>query len=140
MNNYNYPVWVNPYAYNQQMTAVQNNQMPYQQQQTQVMPNAPVQGTYQTNVRMVDGIEGVKSAPMAPNSSELFVDKTAPLIWYARTDGAGFKTEILPYPVTNDAQKAENDQMKEVYERLERLEAQANAKSDNASNRSKKSE
>ena len=38
---------------------------------------------------------------MAPNSSALLLDETAPIVWFVQTDGAGYKTakpfSIAPY-------------------------------------------
>lgn len=36
---------------------------------------------------------------MSPNSSMLVLDETAPIIWYAQTDGAGYLT-VTPFDIT----------------------------------------
>lgn len=147
MNN-NYQYWQNPFAYNAQMNNAQMNQIqwnPSQINQNQtVAPANTSQGLTQTTVRTVNGRDGAVSAPMAPNSSELFVDETASLIWYVRTDSAGFKCEVLSYPIANNTSEASDYALdsfqKSIEKRITRLEELANAKSDNANNRSKKSD
>lgn len=49
----------------------------------------------------VTGRGGVEALQMAPDSQVLLLDDTAPLVWLAKTDGAGYKTatpfSIAPY-------------------------------------------
>ncbi len=35
---------------------------------------------------------------MGPNSSALLLDKTAPIVWYAQTDGTGYLT-VTPFDI-----------------------------------------
>lgn len=97
----------------------------------------------QTTVRTVAGRDGALSAIMAPNSSEIFVDETAPIFWYVKTDSAGFKNEVTPYDVNKGMLNLETnksgveDLLKKV---LMKLEEFSNAKSDNANAKSKKSD
>ena len=44
----------------------------------------------------VNGKAGAESFRMAPNSSALLLDTTGSIIWFARTDGAGYLT-VTPY-------------------------------------------
>lgn len=69
----------------------------------------------------VNGENGAQAFQMAPNSSALLLDETAPIVWFVQTDGAGYKTakpfSIAPYqpqpPVDINALEA----------RIKRLEA-----------------
>ena len=49
----------------------------------------------------VNGQAGAKNFRMAPNSSALLLDETAPILWCAQTDGAGYLSvtpfDILPH-------------------------------------------
>lgn len=49
----------------------------------------------------VNGENGAQAFQMAPNSSALLLDETAPIVWLVQTDGAGYKTakpfSISPY-------------------------------------------
>ena len=49
----------------------------------------------------VNGENGAQAFQMAPNSSALLLDETAPIVWFVQTDGAGYKTakpfSIAPY-------------------------------------------
>lgn len=72
----------------------------------------------------VNGENGAQAFQMAPNSSALLLDETAPIVWFVQTDGAGYKTakpfSISPYqpqpPVDINALEA----------RIKRLEAMIN--------------
>ena len=72
----------------------------------------------------VNGENGAQAFQMAPNSSALLLDETAPIVWFVQTDGAGYKTakpfSIAPYqpqpPVDVHALEA----------RIKRLEAMIN--------------
>lgn len=46
----------------------------------------------------VNGEAGAQCLRMAPNSNALLLDDTAPLVWLAQTDGAGYKT-VTPYSI-----------------------------------------
>lgn len=72
----------------------------------------------------VNGENGARTFRMAPDSQCLLLDDTAPIIWLAQTDGAGYPTltpySITPYqPEQPSAQQANSD----LEERLTRLEA-----------------
>jgi hypothetical protein len=47
-------------------------------------------------VIQVNGEAGAKNIRMSPNSSCLLLDNSAPIIWLATTDGAGYLT-VTPY-------------------------------------------
>ena len=52
----------------------------------------------------VHGREGANAFRMGPNSSILLLDENDPIVWLAKTDGAGYKTvtpfRIAPYEET----------------------------------------
>ena len=90
-----------------------------------------------TEVITVKGENGANAFPMLPDSKAIFVDETAPLIWFAETDGAGYKT-LFPFTIS-PYEPAKPVDMNEILERLTRLEAKVNAesnvaKSNNAEN------
>lgn len=74
----------NPYMDRLNSMTRQNSMMPVQQE-----------------IVRVNGKEGAEAYRMAPNSSVLLLDETAPLVWCKMTDGAGYPTmtayEITPY-------------------------------------------
>lgn len=47
----------------------------------------------------VNGENGARSLQMAPNSDALLLDNTAPIVWLAQTDGAGYMS-LTPYDVS----------------------------------------
>ena len=57
------------------------------------------QPALQYAVTKVHGREGMEKLPMAPNSQGLFLDETQAVIWFAQTDGGGYKT-LTPYSIT----------------------------------------
>ena len=118
MNNYPYynPYFqqgYNPTGYNMNMPSIQK-----------------------TTVKTVSGKEGVYAFPMAPDSSDMFLDENNPVLWIAKTDSAGMKT-VTPYTITKYEEKTE---VSAFEERLKKVEDMLNAKPDSASTRSKKSE
>ena len=46
----------------------------------------------------VNGEAGAKNFRMAANSSALLLDETAPIVWYAQTDGTGYLT-VTPFDI-----------------------------------------
>ena len=75
----------------------------------------------------VTGENGARAFQMAPNSSVLLLDDTAPIVWVAQTDGAGYKT-VTPYSITPYQPEPAID-VKTLDERIRRLEEIVNAKS-----------
>jgi hypothetical protein len=62
--------------------------MPYNGlQQPQSALNAP-----RYEIIRVNGKGGVDALQMAPNSSVIVMDETAPMVWLISSDGAGYKT------------------------------------------------
>ena len=77
----------------------------------------------------VNGRPGAEAFQMAPNSSVLLLDETAPIIWLKMTDGAGYPT-LTPYTITPYQPEPDVD-VKTLAERIERLEGIINGESDN---------
>ena len=55
---------------------------------------------------------------MMPNSQALLLDDTAPLVWLAQTDGAGYKT-VTPYEIKPYEKK---DPLMSLEQRISRIE------------------
>ena len=77
-----------------------------------------------TEIIHVNGENGAMALQMMPNSQSLLLDDTAPLVWLAQTDGAGYKT-VTPYKITPYQAKQPVD-IKGLEERLDRIERMMN--------------
>ena len=77
-----------------------------------------------TEIIHVNGENGAMALQMLPNSQALLLDDTAPLVWLAQTDGAGYKT-VTPYDITPHEKKDPVD-IKSIEERLDRIERMMN--------------
>ena len=87
-------------------------------------PNTP----RRTEIIHVNGENGAQAFQMLPNSQALLLDDTAPIIWLAQTDGAGYKT-VSPYTITPYQPEPEIS-LKDIDERLKKIEeVMYNAKS-----------
>ena len=103
-----------------------NQQNMFQQSQMpQSMMYAP-----RYEVIKVKGQAGARNIRMAPNSNVLLLDQTAPLVWYAQTDGTGYLT-VTPFDVIpHQAQPQVN--INDLSERVSKLqEAIANVQQSN---------
>jgi len=69
----------------------------------------------------VNGRQGAEAYQMMPNSSVLLLDETAPIVWLAQTDGAGYKT-LTAYDVKPHVPEKPVD-VKTLEERIAKLEA-----------------
>ena len=85
----------------------------------------------------VNGKPGAEAYQMAPNSSALLLDESAPLVWLAQTDGAGYKT-LSPYTITPYQPEPPVD-TKSLLQRVERLEGLINDKPNSSGSRKQKS-
>ena len=98
------------------------------------IPNSQngLQRQIQGDILRVSGINGVNALNLAPNTSVLALDETAPIVWLVSADGAGYKTPT-PYDITphKDQQAAMQSNFEE---RLTRLEQIVNEQSDFKSN------
>ena len=86
----------------------------------------------------VNGRNGGEMYSMAPNSEALLLDTSAPIVWLAQTDGAGYKT-LTPYTITPYKPEPEID-VKSLNDRLTRLEGLIHDKSNNPAVKKSKSE
>lgn len=68
----------------------------------------------------VNGEAGANNFRMAPNSSALLLDESAPIVWFAQTDGGGYLT-ITPFDITPHQQKPPVD-LNNLLERVNKLE------------------
>ena len=85
----------------------------------------------------VNGRNGAEAFNLPPNSSVMLLDETAPIVWLAQTDGAGYKT-LTPYSIT-PYQAQQPVDLNSLEERIKRLEEKVNEQSDVTSVKSKKS-
>lgn len=82
----------------------------------------------QQEIIRVNGRNGAMSIQMAPSSSVLVLDETAPLVWLCQTDGAGYLT-VTPFDIAPH-QEAPQVSVNDLSARLARLEEIINGKSD----------
>lgn len=90
--------------------------------------------TQKQEVIHVNGEAGANAFSMGPNCSALLLDDTAPIVWLAVTDGAAYKT-LTPYDIS--PHKTQASQMSSLEERIAKLEAIVNDKSDTAGTKQK---
>lgn len=86
-------------------------------------------------VTRVNGRNGAEMYQLAPNSSILMLDETAPIVWLKVTDGAGYAT-LSPYNITPYEPEKPID-VHSLEERISKLEEALNGKSDNISTQQK---
>ena len=110
-----------------------NPQNPYFQQPFNTMgqPQSYTQMPRKTEIIHVNGQNGAQAFQMLPNSQALLLDDTAPLIWLAQTDGAGYKT-VTPYTIAPYQPEPEIN-LKDIDERLKKIEEVMYAKSNASS-------
>lgn len=106
MYNYGMPSPVmqgyNPYSYQNGAMQRVNNNLPHYE------------------IIRVNGKPGVDAFQMGPNSSVILVDETAPIVWFVRTDGAGYK-EAKPFDISLHTEKPPVD-VNDLFDRITRLE------------------
>ena len=90
-------------------------------------PSYPSPAPRRSEIIHVNGQNGAQAFQMLPNSQALLLDDTAPIIWLAQTDGAGYKT-ITPYSIAPYQPEPEIT-VKDLDARLKRIEEVLNAKS-----------
>lgn len=108
-----------------------NNYNPYQQFQAQ-----PSYSGQRQELVKVNGKPGAEAYQMMPNSSALLLDESAPIVWLAQTDGAGYKT-VTPYTITPYQPEPPID-TKDLLQRIEKLEVIINDKSNTTGSKSEK--
>lgn len=84
----------------------------------------------------VNGEMGAKAFRMGANSSALLLDDTAPIVWLAQTDGAGYLS-VTPFKI-EEVKPEPPKEWKDFDERLKRIEEMLNAQS-NTNKTTKKS-
>jgi hypothetical protein len=90
-----------------------------------------------SEITKVNGENGARAYQLAPNSSALLLDESAPIVWLVQSDGAGYKT-VAPYSIT-PYQPAPAVDVGNLENRVKRLEDMLNDKSDTTGNASKHS-
>lgn len=68
----------------------------------------------------VNGRNGAEAYQLAPNSSILLLDESAPIVWVKMTDGAGYPT-LTPYDISPH-QSTEQLNFSSLEERISKLE------------------
>lgn len=74
----------NPYSYGNYSMPTYNSYMPTNQAR---------------KIMRVNGENGAKAIQLQPNEEILALDETAPILWLAQADGAGYKS-LIPYSIT----------------------------------------
>ena len=112
---FNNPYFTNPYMQNQ-------------------MPQQPV--LPQQQVVQVNGKASVDTIRLAPNSSVLVLDTSAPLVWLCVSDGVG-RVSSVPYTISEykeetpqNALQGVTERFKAIEERITAMEAKLNDESD----------
>lgn len=95
---------------------------PYQRLRQMEQGNLP-----HCEIVRVNGRNGAEAYRMAPNSSCLLLDETAPLVWLCQSDGAGYHT-VTPYRIEAYTPEPEPD-IRDIYDRLRRLEERIHGQS-----------
>ena len=88
------------------------------------MPQIPQTYQHQQQIVKVNGRNGAETYQMPPNSSALLLDESAPIVWLAQTDGAGYKT-LTAYDITLH-QDAPPVDTQDLLQRVMRLEEKLN--------------
>ena len=88
----------------------------------------------------VNGKNGAEAFQLAPNSSVLLLDETAPVVWLKTTDGAGYPT-LSSYDIAPSLtpEQREQNRYDTLEKRISDLEALLNDKSNIGSIKSKRS-
>lgn len=119
---------------------IYNNQQPYYPQPFNPMGQTmgqPQTVARKTEIIHVNGENGARALQMMPNSQALLLDDTAPIVWLAQTDGAGYKT-VTPYTIAPYQPEPEIN-LKDLDERLKKLEEVMNNAKSNATSSKKHS-
>ena len=102
------------------------------------LPQQPYMPAQRYEVIKVNGEGGANAFQMAPNSSVLLLDESAPIVWLKTTDGAGYPT-LTPYSITPFVKQEPEDLYKGLSERVAKLEEIIN-ESHNATAKQKRNE
>lgn len=104
-------------------------QQPYFPQQNFTQYPQPIK---KTEIIHVNGENGARAFQMLPNSQALLLDDTAPLVWLAQTDGAGYKT-VTPYSIAPYQPEPELN-IKDIDLRLKKIEEMIDHAKSNSTN------
>jgi hypothetical protein len=107
-----------------------NNSYGYPGYNTYNNPMGMGQSLLRSEIIKVNGENGARAYQLAPNSSALLLDESAPIVWLVQSDGAGYKT-VTPYSIAPYQQEPPVD-VKSLENRIRRLEDMLNAKSNNS--------
>ena len=109
--------------------------LPYNNQLSQLLLQQSFQPQMgqQTRVPEVTGRPGAEAYQLAPESSVLLLDNTAPIVWLVKTDGAGYKS-LVPYDIKIHEEEKPADHFKELEDRISKLEEAINVKQSNTAN------
>lgn len=101
---------------------------PFYMPQQQQMPQFPAQ---RQEIVRVNGRGGAEAYQLAPNSSALLLDTTAPVVWLKTTDGAGYPS-LVPYDISpaQTPEQKEETRYSALEKRISDLEAMIHAQSD----------
>lgn len=101
-------------------------QNPYESRLNYLQQNQNIQQFQRYDIIHVNGENGARSFRMAPNSSAILLDDTAPIVWLCQSDGAGYHT-VEPYAITPYKPQTTNNST-ELEQRVSRLEGIINEK------------
>lgn len=101
--------------------------MPYQNYYQQYPQLNQFQQPQHQEIVRVNGRAGAEMYQLAPNSSVLMLDETAPIVWAKSTDGAGYPT-LTPYTISQYEQEKPVD-IHALEERITKIEEALSAKS-----------
>ena len=90
-----------------------------------------------SEVVRVSGQNGASMYQLAPNSSVLLLDETAPIVWLKTTDGAGYAS-LTPYSITPYEPEPEVS-LGDIDARLKKLEEAIYEKSNDVETADRKS-
>ena len=113
--------------------------LPYNNQLSQFLLQQSLQPQMgqPTKVTEVTGRAGAEAFQLAPDSSMLLLDNTAPIVWLIKTDGAGYKS-LVPYDIKVHEEEKPADHFKELEDRISKLEEAINVKQSNTTNANKR--
>ena len=101
---------------------------PFYMPQQQTIPQYPAQ---RQEIVRVNGRGGAEAYQLAPNSSALLLDTTAPVVWLKTTDGAGYPT-VAAYDIAPAQTQEQKDasRFSALEKRISDLEVLIHAQSD----------
>ena len=92
---------------------------PFMMQNSNAIPQQPM--LPQQQVIQVNGKASVDTIRLAPNSSVLVMDTSAPIVWLCVSDGVG-RVSSVPYQISEYKEETPQDANMAVWERVKTLE------------------